>query len=369
MNALAEKRIPQRKWRLLYAAITVVSAVVVALGNETISAFLASGSASGALALLVLLPLAAVATRPVYIRVGERNEPRRVIGVIWALRMGRVGFFIKTFFVWIGIIVVAGIASIVLYRYEGVSFTAGLSNWLLVASALTLLAHAIPHDVRLPPAASVQVFVLGPKGAGKTTFIVLAPLDRRSPESATWIVAPSAVSAALAGQLFTKRRVDPAMLQSAAPRHVVTRRRIWSQFVGLRPQPVELIEVPPGASTNPFQAVRGKSGFVVVVPKGSEAKQIDEQIERIRGIAAGGGPAARIRYPVAIVISRCDGDLDRMRESIALDEESERIVQTAVRKWAIFRTTDRAGERDLNDPEGFTPAGQVTAIAWLLSSM
>jgi hypothetical protein len=352
---------PRRRWFVIYAAIAVIAGIVVGQLNERISATLGASSPAAALSLIVLLPLLAIATRPVYVRAAQRDESRRVIGVIWAFRSGKGSFFAKTVVVWIAVFAIIGGLVIALYRQGGAVAVATIANWLVVASALVFLTHIAPADAtRLRLAERVSIFVLGPEGAGKTTFIALAPLDHLSKESATWSVQPGTTAANVAVDLYEKRgQTLPQGVGSLE--HIVIRRQVWSEFTGVRPRPVEFTEVPDGAAPGAWKAKSGNSGFAVVLRRELDPKLLREQLSRIRQIAAA---RSKMKIPVALVLTGLDSDAERSALP-GISEETKKLLDEFTRKWRVFLTTDRAG----GDAEDFTPAGQVSAIAWLLRKM
>src|SRR5205823_10134011 len=104
-----------RRWRVAYFTIAVLAAVVVAFANESISGFLAASPLNASVALIVLLPFLAIATRPVYVRVAQRNESHRTIGIIWALRTHSFRFFARTIGVWLLLMLVFGASSVAMF--------------------------------------------------------------------------------------------------------------------------------------------------------------------------------------------------------------------------------------------------------------
>jgi hypothetical protein len=357
---------PGRRWRVIYFAVAILAAVVVTFANESISGFLAASPLNASVALIVLLPFLAIATRPIYVRVAQRNESHRTIGIVWALRTRSFRFFARTIGVWLLLMLVFGASSVAMFKQGGEVAVATLSNWLYVASLFTLIVHVLPSEARLPPAKAVRVIVLGPDGAGKTNFIGLAPVDRVSAENDRWSVTSSSASAAMTAALYKTK--GGVVSNPATPlRHTVSRRRIWSQFTGVRPVPVDFVELP--ARAQPDAALRdgNRTAYAIVVAHPVRAANVRQQLDRIRKIE--GRPKGKLRAAIAIVVTRCDDAALRTAGAILLDQETIEILQESARRWSAFPTTDRARASDGTDPEGFAPAGQVKAIAWLLSSL
>lgn len=343
---------------LIYTAIAVAAAIVVAQFNEQISATLGASSPAAALLVIALLPLLAIATRPVYIQVAQREQRRRVIGLIWALRSGKWSFLMRTVVLWIVVLAIVGGLVVVLYREGAAVAVATVANWIVVASALVFLLHIVPAGgTRLGLADRVSIFVLGPKGAGKTKFILLAPLDHLSKESATWTVHAGSKAQALTEGLYEND--VPANVGTVE--HTIMHRRVWSEFTGLRPRPVEFNEIPEDAPPTAWTAKRGSSGFAVVLRRELDLKLLREQLSRIRRIAAA---KSKMSQPVAVVLTGFDSDPERSTTP-EVGEDVRKLLDEFTRKWRVFLTTDRAGD----DTEHFNPAGQVSAIAWLLGRM
>ena len=260
--------------------------------------------------------------------------------------------------IWIVVLAVTSALLIALFREGAAVVVATIANWVVVMSALVFVSHIAPAGgTRLGLAKKVTIFVLGPAGAGKTTFIALAARDEISKESATWNVHPGAKAAQVATDLYEHR--TPQVLGSLE--HTLMRRRPWSEFTGVRPLPVEFDEVPDGVPPTAWTAKRGSSGFAVVLHRELDLKQLREQLSRIRRIAAA---KSKMSQPVAIVLTGLDSDADRSALP-EISEETKKLLDEFTRKWRVFLTTDRAG----GDAEHFNPAGQVSAIAWLLTKM
>lgn len=349
---------PRRRWFVVYVVLAIVAAIAVGQFNERISATLGASSQMAALSFIALLPLLAIATRPVYVQVGQRDESRRVIGLIWALRYAKLSFLIRTIVLWLVLLGITGATVVALFREGAAVAVATIANWIVVLSALVFLAHIAPGDAtRLGLANKVTIFVLGPEGAGKTTFIALAPRDTLSKESATWNVHPGPKAAQVATDLYEHRTSQVA----GTLEHTILHRQPWSEFTGMRPRPVAFDEVPDGAPPTGWSAKRGSSAFVVVLRRELDPKLLREQLSRIRRIAAA---RSKMSQPVAVVLTGLDADAERAALP-EIGEETKKLLDEFTRKWRVFPTTDRAG----GDAEHFNPAGQVSAIAWLLKRM
>jgi signal recognition particle receptor subunit beta len=350
--------------RWLYLVAALIAALIVAFANEAISNFLRKHSSVGALALFVVVPLAAFLTRPLVIV--ERNRSQRAIGLVYALRRRRIGFIFGSIGLWLLATVLVLAAILLLYREAEIRAAAAVSNWWYVTNALVLVAHLVPGHFRLPATRPITIVVTGAKRSGKTTLIALLPID--APPRG-WAVTPTASATRLTTQLHDRAR-GAGEIQSLneTPRYMFLRERMWSEYAGVRPIPVDFVEL------KLFDAHQvsssGRVGVLLMVesmlaPEAARAEAM-RQLNAVRiapGLAARDG---RIRVPVAVVFSK--SDLAPVPVVLPSAEVTVLLDQNC-RRWRAFSASDRAGASDDTEVEGFNPKGFMDATLWLIAAI
>jgi hypothetical protein len=353
------------RWKgaVVYPASAVVATLILFRWNEDISAGLGASSLWAALLVILGMPLAALATRPRYVQPAQRAEQQRVIGLVWALRNRKFSFFVRTILLWIVLLLVVGAALVFLYSGGGAVAAATIANWIVVTSTIVFLAHITPSEnLRLSPGQPAEIYILGPPQSGKMTFMALAERDKVSPEAATCQVHPTKEAADVTSAFYSSRKAATQSPNVARMRQMVSLRHPWSEFTGVRPTPVDLVKVAANVPSSPYDLKRRKCGFVIALPNEVDPPALRKELARIRAMVK---THSKVRKPIAVVVTKCDDQEARTKELVVDPAVKKMLDDLAPRRWRIFRTTDRAG----NDSEQFTPAGQVSAIAWLMKRM
>jgi hypothetical protein len=346
-----------------YFALAALAAAIVYFANARITAFLGESSATGAIALFVVLPLAAILTRPVIVA-EKRGRKQRAIGLLYALRSFRLSFFVKSIGWWILFTVGVVLAVALLYREAALQGAEAVSNWWYVTNLLVLVVHLIPGQFRLPARRPVTIIVLGAKDAGKSTFIGLQALEKLPQE---WSRQPSDTARNLVLNLLARAKGSIATLpDSGTARFVFTRPGAWSMYTGVRPTPVDFVEVDHlDWRAIPEGAPRGV-GVALLIPANGGDEPITAEVQRLLHAIRTTDKMThkgRIVPPVAVVLTKSD-----LAPSAVLPKDAVAALDQDCRgKWAAFQTSDRDGEPA--DVEGFSPKGNMTVTLWLLRSM
>jgi hypothetical protein len=334
--------------RKLYLGIATVAGVIVFFANDVINGFLGESSTLGAIVLFAALPLAAILTRPIVVA-SQRGRDQRAIGLVYALRSLRFGFFFKSIAIWLGFtaIVIAAIA--LLYREAEMQAAAAVSNWWYLTNLGVLIVHLIPGQFRLPAAAPVTFVVAGPKNAGKSTFIGLLAVEELPHD---WTVMPSDPARRLLLNLHARAKGDTEIeLAPATPRLTFMRPRVWSKYAGTRPTPVDFVELAQLRGDLPRRA-----GIALVVPaNGSITGEVQNQLRGIR-------TTGKIAAPVAVILTKSD-----LAPNAELPADAVATLDARCRRWKAFTASDRGGEE--SELEGFSPKGYMAAALWLLGGI
>ncbi|HKR66894.1 MAG TPA: hypothetical protein VJZ00_24420 [Thermoanaerobaculia bacterium] len=329
--------------RRLYLLCAIVAAVIVFFANDAINTFLGESSTFGAILLFAILPLAAILTRPVVVA-AQRGREQRAIGIVYALRSFRIGFFLRSIAWWLlfSAIVVAAIAF--LYREAEMQAAAGVSNWWYLVNLFVLLLHLVPGQFRLPPAPPVTIVVAGPRNAGKSTFIGLLPLDELPRD---WTVMPSDPARRLLLNLHARAKGDTEIdIDMGTPRLTFLRPRVWSKYVGTRPLPVDFVE-----ATQLRGELPKRAGVAVILPaNGSITAELQKQLRE------------KINAPVAVILTKSD-----LAPDVEFPPDAAALLDARCRKWKAFTASDRGGEP--SELEGFSPRGYMAAALWLLGGI
>lgn len=347
-----------------YFALAALAATIVYFANARITTFLGESSATGAIALFVVLPLAAILTRPVIVA-EKRGRQQRAIGLLYALRSFRLSFFVKSVGWWILFTIVVVLVVALLYREAALKSAEGVSNWWYVTNLLVLVVHLIPGQFRLPAQRAVTIIVLGAKDAGKSTFIGLLALEKLPQE---WSVQPSDSARSLLLNLLARAKGTIATLpDTGTARFVFTRPGAWSMYTGVRPTPVDFVEVGHlDWRTIPQGAPRGV-GVALLIPANGDEETIIAEVQRLLHAARTAEKMTRkgrIVPPVAVVLTKSD-----LAPSAVLPKEAVAALDQDCGKWAAFSTSDRAGESSDAEPQDFSPKGNMDVTLWLLRNV
>jgi hypothetical protein len=348
--------------RRVYVCLALLAAVIVFFANARITAFLRDSSAAGAIVLFLVLPLAAILTRPVIVA-SKRGRQQRAIGLLYALRSFRISFFAKSLLWWILFsIVITGVVA-VLYREAEMKATEAVSNWWYVTNLLALIVHLVPSQFRLPARRPLTIIVLGAKDSGKSSFIGLLAIEKLPPE---WSVQPSDAARNLLLNLYARATGATTSFPSGGPaRLVFTRPGAWAQYTGVRPTPVDFVEVDYlNWRALPESAPRGL-GIALLIPATGSQDTINAEVQRLLRVVRTTEKMThkgRIMPPVAVVLTKSD-----LTPDAALPKDAAEVLEQNCRKWLVFTTSDRGGE--LSDIEGFSPKGNMSAVLWLLRNV
>ncbi len=347
-----------------YFALAALAAAIVYFANARITAFLGESSATGAIALFVVLPLAAILTRPVIVA-EKRGRKQRAIGLLYALRSFRLSFFVKSIGWWMLFTIVVLLVVALLYREAALKGAEAVSNWWYVTNLLVLAVHLVPGQFRLPARRAVTILVLGAKEAGKSTFIGLLALEKLPQE---WSVQPSEAARSLLLNLLARAKGSIATLpDTGTARFVFTRPGAWSMYTGVRPTPIDFVEVDHlDWRAIPERAPRGV-GVALLVPAGSDDGTLTAEVQRLLHAVRTAEKMThkgRIVPPVAVVLTKSDLAL-----SAVLPKDAVAALDQNCGKWAAFQTSDRDGEPSDADAEDLSPQGNMAVTLWLLRNV
>lgn len=357
----------ERGDRYRYVAIAVAGLVVVWFENATISTFLARASAGGAIGLFIGLPFLAFLTRPVRIRSTTRNEYRKGLGLLHALRARDGRFFLAVIGWTLLTLVVVAAVLVGVYALGLLVWVATICNWVYVVSFGIVLLHLVPSTIHVGSARPVTIYVMGEEGAGKSTLIGLLPLD---PSLPAWTVAPSPTAKAIALRLQSQIPQERASAAGAkTPQHFFTHVRPWSRYVGVRSRPVDFVEIHGGHSKG-----RGKRipGFVLMLPSTAldrpseeRAALLKKEIHRVRERAKI-GKDGRITNPVVLLISKADLATSPLRDGESVFTEEERLaLEKRMKMFEVFVAADREASSS-DSRTSFAPRGYKKSVVWLL---
>lgn len=345
--------------RNLYVGLAGVAALLVWLTNDAINTFLGKSSTMGAIVLFAMLPCLAILTRPVVVA-AQRGHTQRAIGIIYAIRSVRLGFFVKSIVLWLVFTTFVLTLIGVLYREAEMQAAAGVSNWWYLTNLFVLIAHLIPGRFRLPAAPPVTFLVSGPKRSGKSSFIGLLPLEEMPND---WTVMPSENARRLLLSLHGRAREETEVDATDGARLTFLRPRIWSTYAGTRPTPVDFVELSQiGPRSLPAEAP-GRVGIVILIPAtGGIMAELHRQLAAIRAIRALTTAGGKIAPPVAVVLTKID-----LVPNAQVSPDAVQALDENCRKWKGFSASDRGGEA--SDVEGFSPKGYMAAALWLLDEV
>lgn len=225
--------------RVVYLAIALLGVIAVFLANAAITRFVAERAPGGAVALLFILPLLVVLTRPLQVTPGHRTRrTERALAIVYALRERRWRILFSSIAIVIVWLLFIGGLSLLLYSFGLYQATSAVANWLYVSAAAMLIWNLMPGRFHLRPAKPYTVCVIAATPGAASMYAGLVALDRgqkgwqmATAESGDRVV--EQVHAALAGG------GDPPPLQSA--RVYFTWPRLWSRLTGDRAVPVDLV--------------------------------------------------------------------------------------------------------------------------------
>lgn len=345
--------------RNVYFGLAVLAAILVWFTNDAINGFLGKSSTTGAIVLFALLPLAAILTRPIVVA-AQRGRTQRAIGLVYAIRSLKIGFFLKSILIWLVLTTFVITAIGFLYREAEMQAAAGMSNWWYVTCLFVLLVHLVPGRFRLPPARPVTFLVSGPKSSGKSSFIGLLPLEEMPKD---WTVMPSENARRLLLSLHGRARGETEVeATDGSARLTFLRPRLWSTYVGTRPAPVDFVELSEIGRGLPAGATQ-RAGIVLLIPAtGGVMKELDRQLHAIRALGKMTARDGRIAPPVAVVLTKID-----LVPNAQLSQDAVQVLNENCRKWKGFAASDRGGEA--SDVEGFSPKGYMAAALWLLDEV
>ncbi len=351
--------------KIIYPALAVIAATFVYFANDTISAFLGTRSVAGGGALFLLLPLAAFLTRPVVVVV-QRNQQQRAIGIVYALRAGKFGFIARSIGLWLAATAAVVLVIALLYREGQIGGAAAISNWWYVVNLLALVAHLAPGRFQLAADRPVTVVVLGGPASGKSTFIGLLPLDKTSSE---WQFNAMPSTARLTAQLHARARgageIQPL---SEVPRSTLVGHRPWSHYSGVRPIPVDFIEL------RHFEAARlprKRAAIAICISANDDEQALRHELQRhLQALRGAGvtGSHGKVQFPVAVLLSKADlAGLTPGEAPAALSKAASELLDQNCRTWQAFAVTDRAAQAGGPETQGFTPKGNLDAALWLVT--
>ncbi|HEX7981721.1 MAG TPA: hypothetical protein VF461_24145 [Gemmatimonadaceae bacterium] len=352
--------------RIVYVALALAAAAIVYFANDAISGFLRTRSVAGAGALFLLLPLAAFLTRPVVV-LAQRNQQQRAIGVVYALRTRKIGFIARSFGLWLASTLAIVVLVALLYREGQIAGAAAVSNWWYVVNLLSLLAHLAPGRFQLAAGQPVTVLVLGAPDAGKSTFIGVLPLDKTNAE---WQFNAMPSTARLTAQLHARARgADEIQPLGEVPRSTLVGHRPWAPYAGVRPIPVDFVELRHFESA---RLPRKRAAIAICVPAAGGEEAIRHELQRhLQALRSAGlaGDGGKVRLPVAVLLSKADlSALTPGRATNALPKRTSELLDQNCRTWEAFAVTDRSGAPGDRGTQGFTPQGYSEAALWLVTS-